>query len=85
MVQAIGYRSLIKHDKQETTKGGLVLPDGVQEKGAMGRGEIMSVGRSKWLKVGDKVYFRKFAVDEVEIDGEKYSLIGNKHILAKYK
>ena len=82
-VQAVGYRSFIKHDQLKTTKGGLVLPEGVQEKGALGRGEIISVGKSKWLKEGDKVYFKKYAVDEVEVDGVKYSLVSNKYVLAK--
>ena len=82
-VQAVGYRSFIKHEELKTTKGGLVLPEGVSEKGALGRGEIISVGKSKWLKVGDRVYFKRYAVDEVEVDGVKYSLVSNKYILAK--
>lgn len=84
MVQAVGYRSLIKHEQLETTKGGLVLPDGMDgQKGALGKGEIISVGKSRWLKAGDKVYYKRYAVDEVEIEGEKYSLVNNKYILAK--
>ena len=84
MVKAFGYRSLVKHDELRVTNGGLVLPDGVKgEGGALGVGEIVNVGKSKWLKAGDKVYFKKYAVDEVEIDGEKYSILSNKHILAK--
>jgi len=84
MVQAVGYRSFIKHELEKTTKGGLVLPDGVDgTKGAVGVGEVISVGKSKWIEVGDKVYFKRYAVDELEIDGQKYSLVSNKFILAK--
>lgn len=84
MVKAFGYRSLIRHDEVRTTKGGLVLPDGIDgQRGAVGIGEIINVGKSKWLKAGDRVYFKRYATDEVEIDGEKYSILSNKHILAK--
>jgi co-chaperonin GroES (HSP10) len=35
------------------------------------------------VKVGDRVYYRKMAGNEVEIDGEKYSLVATKFIAAK--
>jgi co-chaperonin GroES (HSP10) len=82
-IRPVGYRCLIKHEKDAVTKAGLVIPENVNEKGALGKGEIVAVGNSKRLQVGDKVYFKKYAIDEVEVDGVVYSIIENKHVLAK--
>lgn len=84
-IQPIGYRCLIEQVKEGKTKGGLILPENATEKGLLGRGVIKKVGKSKWLKEGDKVYYRKVATDEFELDGKKYNLVKNKYIYAKFK
>jgi co-chaperonin GroES (HSP10) len=81
-VQPVGYRALIQHEKEEKTKGGLILPENVSHKGTMALGVVKAVGKSKRVKVGDRVFFRKMAVNELEIDGQEFSLIDTKHILA---
>ena len=84
-IQPIGYRCLIEQVKEAETKGGLILPENATQKGILGQGVIKKVGKSKWLKEGDKVYFVKVATDELELDGKMYSLVKNKFIYAKYE
>ncbi|MDD4902541.1 MAG: co-chaperone GroES [Patescibacteria group bacterium] len=76
---------------EKTTKAGIVLPDTV-DKGKPEQGTVMAVGAGKILdngtiskmsvKVGDKVMFKKYAADEIEIAGEKVILISEGDILA---
>ncbi len=76
---------------EKTTKAGIVLPDTV-DKGKPEQGTVMAVGTGKILdngqlarmsvKVGDKVMFKKYAADEIEIGGEKMILISESDILA---
>jgi co-chaperonin GroES (HSP10) len=82
-IQPVGYRCVIRHEKDAVTKAGLVIPDNVGEKGALGKGEVVAIGNSKRLEVGDRVYFKKYAIDEVEVEGVVYSIIETKHVLAK--
>jgi len=76
---------------EKTTKAGIVLPDTV-DKGKPEQGTVVAVGAGKFLdngtvakmsvKVGDKVMFKKYAADELEIGGEKVILISEGDILA---
>ena len=78
-------------DAEETTEGGIVLPDSAKEKPS--RGRIVAVGEGKLLdngerapvcvKVGDEVLFGKFSGTEVTINGEEYSIMNESDILAK--
>ncbi len=89
-------RVLVKPAAEEkTTKSGFILPDNKKEQPS--KGEIMAVGPGTLLdsgdrapmdvKVGDTVYFTKYAPDEIEIEekGEKvtYLVIASGSILAK--
>jgi co-chaperonin GroES (HSP10) len=74
MLKAIAHRLIVKPDPiQEKTKGGIVLAvDEKLEKGARVRGTIVDIGEDVYaafkcktqyagLKVGDKVYFARYA------------------------
>ena len=73
----------VSEDKK--TKSGIVLPDTAEKEKPM-VGKIVAVGMGKVndagvrmpmsLKVGDKVLFKKYGPDEVEMDGKKY-LVGD--------
>lgn len=77
-------------DAEETTEGGIVLPDTAQEK--QQKGEIVAVGTGKLLddgsrasmslKKGDTVLFGKYSGTEVKIDGEEYSIMRESDVLA---
>lgn len=79
MVKALGHRVLVKVEKpEEKTAGGIVLPSQVRdaEQRAAEIGTVVDVGPTAWLaeglggspwaKVGDKVYFAKYAGKWVE-------------------
>ena len=77
-------------DEQETTKGGIIIPDSAKEKPA--EGKITAVGDGKTLengekqalivKVGDRVLFGKYAGTEIDIDGEEQLIMREDDIIA---
>ena len=76
-------------ESDETTKGGLIIPDSAKEKPA--EGEIVSVGGGARkdsgelipmdVKAGDKVLFGKWSGTEVKIDGEDLLIMKESDIL----
>jgi chaperonin GroES len=79
------------HEAEETTAGGIVLPDAAREK--QQRGTVIAVGPGRLLdsglraavsvKVGDEVLFGKYGGTEIEIDGEDVKILRESDILAK--
>ena len=78
-------------DAEQTTAGGIVLPDSAQEKPQ--RGKITAVGAGKLgkngdrlpmsLKVGDVVMFGKYAGSDVEVGGHEYKIMRESEILLR--
>lgn len=78
-------------DAEETTAGGIVLPDSAREKPH--RGKVKAVGEGKRLddgrrvqpdvKKGDVVLFGKYAGTDVEVDGVEYKIVRENEILGK--
>jgi chaperonin GroES len=78
-------------DAEETTAGGIVLPDAAQEK--QQRGKVLAVGPGQLLdsgercavsvKVGDEVLFGKYGGTEIELDGKDVKVLRESDILAK--
>jgi chaperonin GroES len=84
-------RLIVKPTKaDETTAGGIVLPDTAQEKPQ--KGEVIAVGPGKLLdngktvpmemKVGDTIYYAKYGGTEVKIGGEEYVILRQDDVLA---
>jgi chaperonin GroES len=77
-------------EEQETTKGGIIIPDTAKEKPAEGKivavgdGKILENGEKQALvvKVGDRVLFGKYAGTEVNIDGEEHLIMREEDIIA---
>jgi chaperonin GroES len=77
-------------DAEETTSGGIVLPDSAQKKPQQGR--VLSVGDGRLLPdgtrashqvtEGDRVLFPRYSGTEVEIDGEDVLIMTESEILA---
>ena len=93
-IQPLGKRVLLKPDEvEETTTGGLVLPPSASEEQKSETGVIVKLGKGKEkgkdivfeVSIGDRVYFKKYSPDEVEIDNEKYFLLNIEDILAVIK
>jgi len=77
--------------EEKMSKGGIVLPDTAEKEKPM-QGTILAVGPGKKndkgevqamsVKVGDKVLFKKYGPDEIELDGKKYLVGDEDDILA---
>ena len=90
-LKPLGDRLVVKAvDKEEMTKGGIVLPDTVKEKPV--EGEVVAVGTGKVLdngqklpmevKVGTRVIYSKYSGTEVKFDGEDYLILSERDVLA---
>lgn len=74
---------------EETTKGGIVLPDTAKEKPQ--KGKVVAVGSGKVkdgkvvpleVKEGDIIIYEKYGPNEIKVDGEEYLIIKEEDILA---
>jgi len=90
-IRPLGGKVLIRRlEAEETTKGGIVLPDTAKEKPqkgtvlAVGDGKLLDDGtRAKFqVKKGDSVLFASYAGTEIKFDGEEYMLMDESDILA---
>jgi len=90
-LQPLGDRLVIERDEsEETTAGGIVLPDSAKDKPA--RGRVVCVGDGKLLdngkrsefqvKVGDRVIFSSYAGEGFQVDDEELLLMREDDILA---
>lgn len=77
-------------EAEETTAGGIVLPDTAREKPQ--RGIVLSTGPGKLLdsgergtmevKVGDEVVYGKYSGTDIEYDGDKFVVMREGDVLA---
>ena len=90
-VRPLDDRVLIKQNEaEEVTSGGIVLPDTAKEKPQ--RGTVKAVGCGKLLdsgergqmsvKVGDEVFYGKYAGTEIKINGEEHVILRESDVLA---
>lgn len=90
-IRPLGDRVVIKPmEAEETTKGGIILPDTAKEKPQ--KGKVLSVGSGRILdngtrvpidvREGDTVIFSKYGGSEIKIDGEDYLVVSERDILA---
>ena len=78
-------------EREEVTKGGIVLPDTVKEKPQ--EGKVLAVGPGRLsedgkriamdVKVGDIVVFAKYGGTEIKIEDEELVILRESDILAK--
>ena len=89
-IRPLDDRVVVKALEAETVSaGGIVLPDTAKEKPQ--KGEVLAVGPGRLLdsgdragvcvKVGDKVFFGKYAGTEVKVDGEELKIMRESDIL----
>ena len=75
---------------EETTKGGIILPDTAKEKPiegtvvAAGPGKVTDDGKTVKLgvKVGDKVLYGKYSETEITVEGEELLIMRESDIFA---
>ena len=82
---------VIPTSKETQTASGFLLPDtGENERSE--QGEVIAVGPGRLLEsgarapmtvaIGNKVMFKKYAPDEVKIDGKEYLVVSESDIIA---
>jgi chaperonin GroES len=92
-LKPLNDRVLIKRlPSEEKTAGGLFIPDNAKEKPQ--EGEVVAVGEGKLLengkvrplevKAGDRIFFRKYAGNEVTLDGTEHVILREEEILAVF-
>ena len=91
-IKPLGDRVVLKkvEAKEETTEGGIVIPDSAKEEPqegkvvAVGPGKRLDNGEVAELEVseGDVVIYNKFAGNELKRNGEEYLVLSEKDILA---
>lgn len=76
-------------EQDETTAGGLIIPDTAKEKPQ--QGEVVAVGKGKRLEdgkvialdvqVGDRILFGKYSGSEIKLDGSEYLIMREDEVL----
>jgi len=91
-LQPLGDRLVVKPiEREEVTKGGIVLPDTAKEKPQ--EGEVLAVGPGRLsedgkriamdVKVGDIVIYAKYGGIEIKVDDEELLILREGDILAQ--
>ena len=91
-LQPLADRLVVKPiEREEVTKGGIVLPDTAKEKPQ--EGEVLAVGPGRLsedgkriamdVKVGDRVIYAKYGGTEIKVDDEELMILRESDILAK--
>ena len=90
-IRPLGEKVLIERlEAEQTTAGGIVLPDTAKEKPQ--KGIVLALGDGKMLDdgsrggfqvgVGDQVLFASYAGTEIKVDGKEFLLMDESDILA---
>jgi chaperonin GroES len=89
-IRPLQDRIIVKRvEEEETTKGGIIIPDSAKEKPqegkviAVGKGKVNEDGKLQPLDVkkGDKVLFSKYAGTEINIEGVEHLIIREDDVL----
>ncbi|MFN7951281.1 MAG: co-chaperone GroES [bacterium] len=89
-IRPLQDRLLVKRlEKDEKSKGGIIIPDTAKEKPQ--EGEVVAVGKGKVgddgkvvpldVKKGDKILFSKYAGTEIKIDGQEILIMREDDVL----
>jgi chaperonin GroES len=88
-VRPLHDRVIVKRiDEEDTSSGGIIIPDTAKEKPQQGK--VIAAGRGRQedgkvialdVKAGDVVLFGKYAGTEVKLDGEEHLILREDDIL----
>ena len=90
-VKPLDDRVLVRQSSpEETTAGGIVLPDTAKEKPQRGRvagigpGKLLDNGKrgAMSLKNGDEVFYGKYAGTEIKVGGKEHVILRESDVLA---
>jgi chaperonin GroES len=89
-IRPLHDRIVVKRvEEEETTQGGIIIPDTAKEKPqqglvvAVGNGKLLDDGKLRPLDVsqGDRVLFSKYSGTEVQIEGEEHLIMREDDVL----
>ncbi len=92
-VRPLNDRILVKRmEEDQTTPGGIIIPDSAKEKPqrgqvvAAGKGRILEDGKKVPLdlKVGDTILFGKYSGTELKLDGDDYLMMREEDVLGVF-
>ena len=89
-IRPLGDRVLLKRvEEDQTSKGGIFIPDSAKEKPQ--EGKVVAVGKGKTLengtlvplevRKGDRILFGKYSGTEVTLEGEEHLILREDDIL----
>ncbi len=89
-IRPLQDRILVKRlEGEETTKGGIIIPDTAKEKPS--EGLVIAVGKGKVLEDGtklpldvkkkDRILFGKYSGNDIKIEGEEYLVMREDDVL----
>lgn len=87
-IKPLADRVLVKPaEAEEKTASGIIIPDSAKEKPL--KGKVVAVGdgtkdEKMILEEGDEVLYGKYAGTELELDGEKFLIMRQSDVLAKF-
>ena len=80
---------VLRIEEEETSAGGIIIPDSAKEKPS--EGKVIAVGNGKVkedgtlqpldVKKGDRILFSKYAGTEINVDGEEHIIIREDDVL----
>ena len=90
-IKPLHDRVIVKRiEEEETTKGGIIIPDTAKEKPS--EGKVVAVGNGKLLdngqlqplavKKGDRILFGKYSGTDIKIEGEEHLIMREDDIIA---
>ena len=86
-IKPLGDRVVIKKlEAEEKTQSGIILTGQAKEQPEMAEGVAVGPGTEEEkmeLAAGDMVFYSKYAGTEVKYDGEEYTILSQKDVLAK--
>ncbi|MES0349786.1 MAG: co-chaperone GroES [Desulfobacteria bacterium] len=89
-IKPLQDRIIVKRlEEEDTTKGGIIIPDTAKEKPAeglvvaIGKGKVLENGTQMPLEVkkNDRILFGKYSGTEVKIEGEEYLIMREDDVL----
>ena len=89
-IRPLQDRIIIKRlEGEETTKGGIIIPDSAKEKPlealvvAVGKGKVLDDGkvREPEVKKGDRVLFSKYSGTEIKLEGDDHIILREDDLL----
>jgi len=82
-IRLLGDRMLVVMDKpEEVTKSGIILAPSAQKEAQIGTVVLLGSEISEDIKLGDRLVYTKYGLQDFEHDGTTYYLLNAEDVLA---